>query len=161
MTSLMSKKKDLYIGLWLLVLCAFVLAIPSEVFAANDASTLPDVKYFTPNLEASLETVDPILRLINWAAGIFGLVLIVMGTWKTLKIVWEAFTSKQGTNTQTILDQLKVVLFGVVLTLFAITGVWYKLLIFLWEMIVPQIVDGTGKINKTSWDIINSIIRLG
>ena len=90
-----------------------VLLIVPDVLAANDASALPGVEYFTPDLNASLQTVAPILRLINWAAGIFGLILVVIGIWKTLKIVWQVFTGRGDYEVKNVLDMLKPVLFGI------------------------------------------------
>ena len=87
-----------------------VLLIVPDVLAANDASALPGVEYFTPDLNASLQTVAPILRLINWAAGIFGLILVVIGIWKTLKIVWQVFTGRGDYEVKNVLDMLKPVL---------------------------------------------------
>ena len=142
-----SKKEGLNLYLVLfLVFIFFLMSSPPDVLAANDASALPGVEYFTPDLNASLQTVAPILRLINWAAGIFGLILVVIGIWKTLKIVWQVFTGRGDYEVKNVLDMLKPVLFGIILVLFAITGLWYKFLVFLWTMIVPQAEEGLNNV---------------
>jgi len=137
----------------------FILGTCSLAIAASDDddtdTSLPDVKYFTPDMDASLTTVSPVLHLINWAAAIFGLYIIARGIWKTLRIVHNSYTgSYESTSVKDIGEKLKPVGLGILIVLFAVTGLWYKVLVFAWTMIVPQVNDGLDEVTKESMAFI-------
>lgn len=126
----------------------FMFGYCSPVLGAIETS-LPDAKYFTPDMQASINTVSPVLHLLNWAAAIFGLFLIGWGIWKILRIVYQAFSGDRDTGSKELLAQLKPVGLGILIILFAITGLWYKVLVFLWTMIVPQVDKGLDEVKQT------------
>lgn len=145
-----------YRGYLLIFLSLFlILSFSSLVLAANDEDNnnginLPDASYFTPDMNASLKTVSPVLHMINWGIGIFGLFLVAWGIWKTLKIIYKEFTGEHDSEVKDIMGRLKPVGLGIIIVLFAVTGLWYKILVFLWMKITPEVEQGLKDVTQSS-----------
>lgn len=120
----------------ILVLTLTLIIIGSGLVMA-DTSSLPDASLFTPDLAASASIIGPFLGVVNLAIGIAGLVLIVMGVGKALRGVWEYYRgSGQNVDYGPLLKRIGI---GMGIAFFAMTGLWYRMLVFIWKLIVPNL----------------------
>jgi len=81
-------------------------------------------------------TVGGVFRVINWALGVFGMIGIVLAIYR---VVSNVVSAMRGRGHLDYVGELKFVGIGILLLVAAITGLWYQILIFLWNAIIPSI----------------------
>lgn len=117
---------------YLILVGLFIMLILPTAALAN----LPGADLFTPDLALVSDMVNPIFVIITWGLGGYGLWLLLTSFWSLLKIAAAFFS---GTRMEGGKESLKSVAIGVTIVLITITGVWYKMLMAIWNKLGPKL----------------------
>ncbi|MDO7785789.1 hypothetical protein [Desulforamulus aquiferis] len=137
------KNKKFFIIL-LAFLAIFLVSIVTPVMAANDGFSLPDPGLFKPDLNKSSDSGKGFIAALNI---LIGFVSVVFLGYAVLMLVWDLkdlISGKKDLKTQ----QGRFIAIGVaaLILLLALTGVWYVVLIAIWDKILVPVINAlSGK----------------
>lgn len=139
MSSSNLKKKLLFI-----LLVTFVLmAIATPVLAANSFA-LPDPGLFKPDLQKSGDSAKGFIAALNV---LIGFVSVVFLAYAALRLAWDVkdlISGKKDLKSQQ--GRFLAIGIAVFVLLLALTGMWYVLLLAIWDKIlVPMINALSGR----------------
>lgn len=129
----------------LLVLVAVVIVfIATPALAGNDGFSLPDPSLFKPDLNKSSDSGKGFIAALNI---LIGFVSVVFLGYAVLMLVWDLkdlISGKKDLKSQ----QGRFIAIGVsaFILLLALTGVWYVVLIAIWDKILVPVINAlSGK----------------
>lgn len=130
-----------------LVMLVGAFAADGAVALAQDAPgeyRLPSTNYFRQDPDSSfgsgLSRIG--IRLINWAAGIVGTLVLAYAFFQIILDVWRAI--KGGQELRALGPRLVLVGVGAMIVLMSVTGSWYPIIKSLYEGIIGGVIGAFG-----------------